>query len=353
MEKILSVVIPSYNVEKYLEQTLESFVEISILKDIEVLVVDDGSKDHTAEIGKRFGSQYPETFRVISKENGGHGSTINRGIEECVGKYFKVVDGDDWVNTADFKVLVEKLKSCDADCIVTNYYEVNDQTGEKVKKEYSQLKTEYSENGMQKGQSPLQKENQWSFREVAKKAQPSMHALIFRSSILKKHQIRLDEHSFYVDVEYILYPLPYVESVVYFDLYVYMYRLALATQSVSMQGFRKHIQNHMDVILHLTEFAEEYRKTASKDEQVKVDYIGKRIAQMVGDQITIFMSYPTGDKENKARFLRFDRNLEEKSKWIYNLSSEESGTLKLLRKMNFKGYRVIMKAGKKRNGMEG
>lgn len=339
MEKILSVVIPSYNVEKYLEQTLESFVETSILKDIEVLIVDDGSKDHTAAIGKRFESQYPKTFRVISKENGGHGSTINTGIEECVGKYFKVVDGDDWVNTEDFKVLVERLKFCDADYIVTNYYEVNDQTGEKTKKEYSQLKKE------------TLGENRWKFRDVAERAQPSMHALIFRSSILKEHQIRLDEHSFYVDVEYILYPLPYIESVVYFDLYVYMYRLALATQSVSMQGFQKHIQNHMDVIMHLADFAEKYRKNALEEERAKVEFIGKRIAQMVGDQITIFMSYPTDDEESKAKFLQFDWELKQKSEWIYRLSNHESGTLSLLRKMNFKGYKIIMSVGRKRNNV--
>jgi glycosyltransferase involved in cell wall biosynthesis len=340
MKKILSIVIPSYNVEKYLEQTLISFVETSILGDIEVLVVDDGSKDSTAEIGKRFEEQYPETFRVISKENGGHGSTINKGIEECTGKYFKVVDGDDWVNTSDFKILVEKLKSCDADYIVTNYYEVDDQTGEKTGKDYAQLKQE----GM--------KESRWNFNDVATRAQPAMHALVFRSSILKQNQIRLDEHSFYVDVEYVLYPLPYIESVVYFDLYVYMYRLALATQSVSIQGFRKHIQNHIDVILHLSEFAEKYKKSATKEEQAKVDFIGKRIAQMVGDQITIFMSYSTGDKENKAKFLQFDKDLKEKSEWIYNLSSDESGILRLLRKFNFSGYKQIMGVGKKRNKME-
>jgi glycosyltransferase involved in cell wall biosynthesis len=341
MNKILSIVIPSYNVEKYLEQTLTSFIETSIMSEIEVLVVDDGSKDSTAEIGKKFEEQYPETFRVISKGNGGHGSTINTGIRECKGKYFKVVDGDDWVNTAEFKKLVEKLKSCDADYIVTNYYEVNDQTGEKTKKDYIQL--------MQNNQE----ETHWSFDEAASKAQPSMHALVFKSSILKDNHIQLDEHSFYVDVEYILYPLPFVESVVYFDLYVYMYRLALATQSVSMMGFQKHIQNHIDVILHLTEFAEKYKSTASAKEQVKVDYIGKRIAQMVGDQITIFMSYPVDDQVNKEKFLTFDQELKEKSPWIYALSSEESGLLKLLRKVNFKGYGVIMGAGKKKNGMEG
>lgn len=87
-----------------------------------------------------------------------------------------------------------------------------------------------------------------------------MHALVIRSSILKENRIRLDEHCFYVDVEYILYPLPYVEKVAYFDLYVYMYRLALATQSVSMEGYRRHIQNHMDVIMHLTEYASAYQE---------------------------------------------------------------------------------------------
>ena len=139
MEKILTVVIPSYNVERFLQETLESFVEERVLKDIEVLVVDDGSKDGTAEIGKAFEQMYPGTFRVISKENGGHGSTINKGIEQCQGKYFKVVDGDDWVNTEDFCILVDKLKTCEADYVVTNYYEVNDQTGEKTKQDFSLL----------------------------------------------------------------------------------------------------------------------------------------------------------------------------------------------------------------------
>ena len=86
MEKILTITIPSYNVEKYLQQTLDSFIDDEILNDIEVLVVDDGSKDRTATIGKAYEEKYPDTFRVISKENGGHGSTINRGIQEAKGK---------------------------------------------------------------------------------------------------------------------------------------------------------------------------------------------------------------------------------------------------------------------------
>ena len=79
MEKVLTVVIPSFNVEKYLRQTLESLRNEEILEDVEVLIVDDGSTDGTAKIGKEYEKRYPQTYRVISKTNGGHGSTINCG----------------------------------------------------------------------------------------------------------------------------------------------------------------------------------------------------------------------------------------------------------------------------------
>lgn len=341
MEKILSIVIPSYNVEAYLEQTLESFVAEEILGEIEVLVIDDGSADRTAEIGKMFQDQYPETFRVISKKNGGHGSTINRGAEECKGRYFKVVDGDDWVKTEDFAQLVQRLKACDADCVVTDYYEVNDQTKALTEKTFPKLK-ELTDGG----------QKNVPFESAAACGLLPMHALTIKSSILKENEIRMDENSFYVDVEYVLFPVPYIRTVTYFPLFIYMYRLAVATQSVSMQGYRRHIQNHMDVILHLAEFAENYRKESRETCPEKMHYIGKRIAQMAGDQVTIFLSYPADDKENKRRFQEFDAALKEKSRWIYELSGKESGLLSALRKTKFRGYRFLMKSGQKRNGIE-
>ena len=330
MQKVLTITIPSYNVEKYLKQTLDSFLSPEILEEVEVLIVDDGSKDRTAEIGKVYERQYPQTFRVISKENGGHGSTINRGIQEAKGTYFKVVDGDDWVDTEDFVKLVKVLKNCTAQYVVTNYYEVNDVTGEKTPVDYKVLK----------------EKEIWSFEEAGKRKQIAMHALVIQTSILKENQIRLDEHCFYVDVEYVLYPIPYVETVQFLDLFVYMYRLAVMTQSVSLQGYQKYMQNHIDVILHLTNFFQEYAKTGTEG---KIDYIGKRIAQMVGDQITVFMSFPEKDRVIRQKFRAFDRELKEKSPEIYRRSGEESGTLRLFRKMNFKCYAWIARMCKKRN----
>lgn len=340
MEKTLTIVVPSYNVEMYLRETLQSFVKKSILSDIEVLIVDDGSLDKTAQIGKEYENRYPESFRLISKENGGHGSTVNKGIEECRGRYFKVVDGDDWVDTEDFAKLVEKLKDCQADYVVTNYYEVDNVTGDKTEKTFPMLKSD--------GHTP---DEYRRFDDIAGMMQLPMHALVIKSAILKENKIRLDEHSFYVDVEYILYPVPYVKTVAYYDLSIYMYRLAQVTQSVSMQGYQKHIQNHIDVIMHLTDFAEQYKIKSQSKEQVKLQYIGRRIAKMVGDQITIYMSYPPDDKDKKQEFIAFDHRLKQKSPWIYQLSGMESGTLRLLRRTGYKGYALIMRLGRKRNAM--
>lgn len=332
MSKVLTITVPSYNVEKFLENTLDSFMDERILEDIEVLIVDDGSKDDTAKIGKTYEEKYPDSFRVISKENGGHGSTINRGIKEAKGSYFKVVDGDDWVDQEGFYQLIQKLKSCDADYVVTNYYEVDDGTKEKTPVSFNWL--------------PADKNLEFS--AIAKETKISMHALVIRTAILKDHNIRLDEHCFYVDVEYILYPIPYVNTVVYFDIYVYMYRLAQATQSVSMAGFKKHIQNHIDVIYHVLDYIIDYKKQPNYN-KVKGAYMARRIGDMVNDQASIFSSYSLGDKHIKKMFIEFDATIKEKSPYVYKRSGELSGMLRLLRKTNFKMYRLIVGLSKIRN----
>ena len=93
MQKILTITIPSYNVEAYIAATLDTMVTINNLDLLEILVVNDGSKDNTVAVAQQYVDKYPNSVRIIDKENGGHGSTINAGIREATGKYFKVVDG--------------------------------------------------------------------------------------------------------------------------------------------------------------------------------------------------------------------------------------------------------------------
>lgn len=121
MEKILTVVVPTYNAEKYLRDNLESFEIPELMQDIEILIVNDGSTDHSLEIAREYAERYPDTYRVITKENGGHGSGINCGIEYALGSYFKVVDADDWVGKEAFVSLVRTLKTSDADVVYSGF----------------------------------------------------------------------------------------------------------------------------------------------------------------------------------------------------------------------------------------
>ena len=331
MKKTLTVVIPSYNVERYLHQTLDSFIAEEVLDEVEVIVVDDGSKDRTAEIGKEYVEKYPESFQVISKPNGGHGSTINKGIEVARGRYFKVVDGDDWVDTAEFVKLVQALSKCEADYVLTDYDQVDDQTKEKSKISFSFLAEKQI----------------WKFEEISGKLEIPMHALVIKTSILKENAIYIDENSFYVDVEYTLFPVPYVNSVAYFPFCVYQYRVAQVAQSVSMAGFQKHIQNHIDVTLHLCAFLQEYEKKTNNKQ--KRDYIANRVASMVGDQAGIFTSFSPFDRAIRQKFIEFDKEVKMRSELIYELSDSRSKVLHLLRKTNFKFYPVLAFISKMHN----
>ena len=121
VEKTLSISIAAYNVEEFLKNTLDSLVAPEIMDDIEVLIIDDGSKDNTAAIGKEFVDKYPNSFKVISKPNGGYGSTINAAIDAATGQYFKTLDGDDWYDTENLVRFVKDLKNMSADLILTPF----------------------------------------------------------------------------------------------------------------------------------------------------------------------------------------------------------------------------------------
>ena len=124
MSKVLSISVAAYNVEEVIPVCLDSFIKAKCIDDIEVLVVNDGSKDHTVDVVKPYVEKYPNSIILIDKPNGGHGSTINAALERASGKYFKVVDGDDWVDPAALDQLVNYLKSADVDLVLNDYMKV-------------------------------------------------------------------------------------------------------------------------------------------------------------------------------------------------------------------------------------
>lgn len=106
--KILSIAIPCYNSEAYMEKCIDSLLVGG--EDVEILVVNDGSSDRTAEIADAYAKKYPTIVKAIHQENGGHGEAVNAGIRNASGLYFKVVDSDDWVNAEAYEQILKTLE---------------------------------------------------------------------------------------------------------------------------------------------------------------------------------------------------------------------------------------------------
>ena len=322
MEKILTITIPSYNVEKYLEETIPTFLDPEILDDIEILIVNDGSKDNTAEIAKKFEDLYKGTVFLVNKENGGHGSTINKGIELANGKYFKVVDGDDWVDTTVFVEYVNTLKQIDADVIMTPFKTVNQDSGEVKLETFNQIE--------------FWKEYDFPSAIEILGDQYQMHSTTFKTEILKKIP-KITEHCFYVDQEYILYPLPYLEKLLFLDLPIYQYRIGNAEQSMNIKNKQKNRAMHRRVI-------EDIIKNMDGKLQGKAKtFLDERLTGLCCTQLLIFLSMETS-KEVKEELIDFSNMLKKSKKEIYE---EIPGTkMKLLRMSNNKLYGIVSKMTK-------
>lgn len=243
MQKTLTITIPSYNVEAYISATLDTMVNINNLDLLEILVVNDGSKDDTVRVAQQYAEKYPASIRIIDKENGGHGSTINAGIKEATGKYFKVVDGDDWVDSTALENLLNFLKEHDADLIINpcNQVFMDDNQRKKLLVELSP-ETKYAE--------------VISYQDALKYMGElqQMHMTTYRTAILKDNNIRISEKMFYVDNEYKIYPSIYLNTVIMLKDVLYQYRLGREGQSVAPESLIKNRFMLEKVTLNCLEF---------------------------------------------------------------------------------------------------
>lgn len=118
MNKLLTIVVPVYKVEQYINKCLDSLILDPVLMDkMDVLIINDGTPDNSAELSREYVKKYPCVFRQIDKENGGHGSVWNLGLKEACGKFTRFLDSDDWLENLD--LLLGKLEQTDADLVIT------------------------------------------------------------------------------------------------------------------------------------------------------------------------------------------------------------------------------------------
>lgn len=255
--KLLSIAIPCYNSAAYMDKCINSLLPGG--EEVEILIVDDGSfKDDTARIADEYAEKYPNIIKAIHKPNGGHGSAVNTGIANATGRYFKVVDSDDWVDAEAYRKVLDILRDMtqkdeELDMLVCNY--VYEKEGEKHK-------------AVMNYRHILPKDQVFSWKDCkhfAKAHYILMHSVIYRTQVLRENGVKLPEHTFYVDNIYVFEPLRNVEKMYYLDVDFYRYYIGRADQSVNESVMISRLDQQIKVnkcmIDYLVEHKEELQQT--------------------------------------------------------------------------------------------
>ena len=244
--KILTIGVASYNVDKYLKNSILSILDAKNVKKVEILIVDDGSKDSTAKIGKELekiaNTKNNIIVKLISKENGGHGSAINTAIKNATGKYFKLMDGDDYFDSEALDKLIEALQKSDEDIILNNY--VEDLSNEGV------MRSIHLYDFMKPGKT-YNVEDLCDSKNGFSKWGPLLSTSTFKTSMLQNMNFVISEKCFYVDMELNSITFVHAQTIKYLPLDIYIYLLGRTDQSVSQQSFKKNYKNHEKVTLRI------------------------------------------------------------------------------------------------------
>ena len=330
--KVLSIVIPAYNMERYLADTLKSMISEEIMDELEVLIIDDGSKDRTAEIAQEFVNLYPQTFKLIRKENGGHGSALNKGIELATGKYFRPIDADDWVDTQALVYVINDLRKHDVDMVLTNFKKVLEKSNKVLNIRCSNV---YNRAEIIKGIAKTTDGREiniydyvYDFNKDLYDYAPQYlyHFVTYRTSLLKDNGIRFSEKVFYDDMEYDVYPLPYVKTVLPIDRYLYMYRLEREGQSVEDASFIKNRGHRYKIVISLCRY---FKDNKSKFGNNVYAHLFPDMVWKIMRQYELYFLSPDA-VQAKKEMIAFDKALCEANKELYD--AIKSRAVRLFRK---------------------
>ena len=273
---VLSIVVPAYNVENYLEKCIVSLVNHRNSHKTEVIIVNDGSTDNTLQIAQKLEKQAKGIVKIVDKENGGHGSTINVGIQMAKGRYFRLVDGDDWVDGEQLASLIDLLEHEEADIVL------NKGSYEYVEKGLFENIIDYDM--MNEGQ--LYKFDNLVYEGYGFKTYgPLLTTTNIKTEVLKRADFKLSEKMPYVDMEFNSFSLKYVNTIKYYDLDIYRYLIGRAGQTVSPEAWKKKYRDHATIIFHILSVINDDKDFS----QMKKKYIYEHIiTQMVDSQIFMY-----------------------------------------------------------------
>lgn len=249
MKKILSIIIPVYKVEKYIRQCLDSVIlNEEQMKCLEVIVVNDGTPDQSGVIAHEYEKRYPQSIKVIDKENGGHGSAWNVGLKNANGKYIRFLDSDDWLS--NLSSFIEELKKRDEDLVFTHLakYDMRKLSSALSKIESIQYLQTYSTSSFstKEANTDYYIYNFWY--------------CTYKKEIFQGEQPLFVEKVFYDDA--ILFMAPFIlgKTMVFLDTTLYNYRIGQSEQSINENVKKKHASDYVKVSKSLIEFANRHPK---------------------------------------------------------------------------------------------
>lgn len=298
--KLLTIVIPCYNVEQYLAECMDSILDTKYNDVLEVLAINDGSKDGTLALAREYEARFPEILRVIDKPNGGWGTVINLAIAEARGRYFKILDSDDWFDKAAFAEFMTALQGCEADIFASNYTAINGES----KKEGQQ----YAESLC--GQI-------LTIEEYAAHTKGSLYLpmtnITIRKQILTDNHIQLPPR-YYGDICYYLYAIACAETVYITNINLYQYRKDVDGQSTSIESYKRNCKNYLSVVKTIIAFYANSQFSPMKREIIK-ENIGVPMA--FAYKLLMSKEYCGGTAESEELLADYNKYIKDTSSDLY------------------------------------
>lgn len=331
-DKILTIGIPAYNMEELLPRCLDSVVSARNIDKLDIIVVNDGSKDRTLEIAKEYEAKYPQSVKVIDKQNGGWGTAINKTISEAQGKYYKSLDSDDWFITDNLDNLVELLENIEVDMVLTDYNEVKQGAG--------------TEEIVIAGED-LAEISVGDYLRSANYKTPPIHAVTFRTAALRKRKDAV-EPKFYADIDYVMCTLKHIDSVKIIHRNIYQYFLGRSGQSVSDEGYNKHFTDFINVTKKLIPIVTETANRGESDSLHIAFKLNTGVLSVNVYRILMMNRFQRKNPESKKMLKAFDKYLKTECPELYGYVGNKKGMgfipyIKIWRTTGFNIFSVIKK----------
>lgn len=304
MEKLITFAVPCYNSRAYMRKCIESLINGGG-EEIEIIIVNDGSTDDTGAIADGYAADYPEVVRAVHKPNGGHGSGVNKGLELARGLYFKVVDSDDWADEEALKSLLRNIRERKEENALPDLYITNFVYDHAC---YGTHVSRYTKKFAADKTVGWDKVKRFRFSHML-----LMHALTYKTQVLRDCGIKLPEHTFYVDNIFAYQPLPYAKTVRYLDIDLYHYYIGRSDQSVNVKNIVRRYSQQINVMLVMIE-AYGWREIKKMPKGLK-RYMWHALQAIMMN--TIFFTCAEYSEERKCALKEMWRRVKQADKKLY------------------------------------